>query len=74
MFVKIFNHYYISCLVLLYVIILVLFCLEHASFVLSAANIYSCLYSSKWVMPSTEPKYLCFGCKKTARGIDMDHV
>ena len=44
-----------------------LFCLEHASFVLSAAYIYVCLSLSKWVMPSSEPRYLGFGCKKAAR-------
>ena len=43
------------------------FCLEHASLVLSAASMYVCLSLSRWVMPSSEPKYLNFGCKKTTR-------
>ena len=41
-----------------------LFCLEHASFVLSATNMCICLSLCKWVMPSSEPKYISFGCKK----------
>ena len=44
-----------------------LFCLEHVSFVLRAANTYVFLSLPKWVMPLSEPKYLNFGCKKAAR-------
>ena len=44
-----------------------LFCLEHVSFVLCAANMYACLSLSKWVMPTSEPKYLSFGCKNAVR-------
>ena len=41
--------------------------LEHAFFVLRAANKYVCLSLSKWVMPSSVPKFLRFGSKKAAR-------
>ena len=41
---------------------LCLFCLEHASFVLRATNMYICLSLSKQVVPSSEPKYQRFGC------------
>ena len=44
-----------------------LFCLECAYFMLSAANMYVCLSLSKQVMPSSEPRYLNFGCKKVAK-------
>ena len=44
-----------------------IFCLEHASFVLRAGNIYACLNLSRQVMPSSEPRYLYFGCKKALR-------
>ena len=44
-----------------------IFCLECASFVLTAAHIYVCLNLSRWVMPSSEPRYLSCGCKKAAR-------
>ena len=44
-----------------------IFCLECASFVLRAADIYACLNLSRWVMPSFEPRYLNFGCKTAAR-------
>ena len=46
---------------------LCLFCLEHASFVLRADNMYVCLNLFSQVMPSSEPKDLSFGCKKAAR-------
>ena len=44
-----------------------LFCLEYPSVVLRAANMYVCVNLSRRVMPSSEPKYLSFGCKKAAR-------
>ena len=44
-----------------------LYCLEHVSFVLSAANVYVSLSLSKWVMPLSESRYLSFGCKKAER-------
>ena len=44
-----------------------LFCLEHASFVLSTASIYVSFCLSNWGMPLSEPKYLSVGSKKTVR-------
>ena len=47
--------------------ICLLFCLEDASFVLRAANMYVYLNLSSQVMPLSEPTYLSFCCKKAAR-------
>ena len=44
-----------------------LFSLECASSVLSAVNMYVCLNLYKLVMPSSELRYLSFGCKQAAR-------
>ena len=55
------------CSMLLY---LSLFCLEHASFVLRAADMYVYLNLSSWVMPLSEPKYLSF-VRKLHGEVDM---
>ena len=51
-----------------------LFCLEHASFVIRAANMYVCLNLSRQVMYLSEPKYLSFGCKKLQGVTDIGDV
>ena len=52
-----------------------IFCLECASFVLRAANMYVCLSLSRWVLTSSEPKYLNFDCKKADTGdTGMGHI
>ena len=48
-----------------------LFCLECASFILRAANMYVCLNLSSQVMPLYEPKYLSFCCKRLQGKVNM---
>ena len=51
-----------------------LFCLEHASFVLRAANMYGCLNLSRQVMPSSDPSTLVVAVKKLQGDADIGPI